>query len=161
MISQSVLIIFILRTLAVDRGHIKEMTWWIAKPGLFAILETFFTFSWGGPRFGLDDFWIAPAWPWLMLLLSLIYAVALFCGCKKGGGSKAEFSLILYWLTVPVALLFVLSHMGKASFFAGFLHAFSKWACWSKAQTVSYRTDPDFLSELSSVINNVQRRFCN
>ncbi len=101
-----------------DGQHIREMAWWITRPSFSAVVETVNTFSWGGPRYGLDDFYAVIRWPWLMGILSFVYLAALWLGSRRLASKKLELWLVLSWLLVPIALTMVLSCVSGVSLYA-------------------------------------------
>lgn len=105
-------------SIVIEKQHIKEMVWWISKPDFRSFVETFHTFSWGGGRYGLDDFNIIPNHPWLMGLLSLIYLAMLTRGFMRNKEGEVGVSVIILWLLIPIGALFVASLIGNVSFYA-------------------------------------------
>jgi len=106
-----------------DKAHMKELVWWIRKPGMGSILETFNTLCWGGPRYGLDDFMIFLPRPWLVLVLSLIYLILIAlsysnakAALKKDG--NRGISLLFSWLMVPVLASYFISRVCNFSIYA-------------------------------------------
>ncbi|MCX5700986.1 MAG: glycosyltransferase family 39 protein [Candidatus Omnitrophica bacterium] len=106
-----------------DKSHMKEMAFWISKPGLKSIVETFNTLSWGGPRYGLDDFKVTFAAPWLMWIFSLGYFVLILFGfysakaTRKADDKRAKVLLSL-WLVIPVLFTYLYSQMNDFSIYA-------------------------------------------
>lgn len=119
--AQSILSLFIIWWLFLpNKTHIKELIWWIPKPNFSSFLETFNTFTWGGPRYGLDDLEITIKWLSLANLLSLIYLVLCILGLaiNKNKEDKNKIFFLFLWLTVPIFMSFLLSRISKLSFFS-------------------------------------------
>jgi len=87
-----------------NKVYMLRNTWWIRKPGLQSIIETVHTFIYGGPRYGLDDFWINYS-PIAVSILSLMFLLLIILGSIRLAVSnrKAFYSLWL-WLIVPIGM---------------------------------------------------------
>ncbi|MBF0331200.1 MAG: glycosyltransferase family 39 protein [Candidatus Omnitrophica bacterium] len=116
--AQVLLSVFIVRlALSLDQEHIKEFIWWIPRPSFAAIVETFHTLSWGGARYGLDDFKVIFPAPWLLWGISLSYLFFLWRGLRWRGQDK-KMMLVVLWLALPVAAIFMQSLFYIGSFYS-------------------------------------------
>jgi len=119
--SQSFLLIFVILWLVLpNKEHIKELIWWISRPDFKALVETFDTFSWGGPRYGLDDFRINEDLLKIPKLLSPVYLMLIFLAPIKNRGTKDTEKLVFLtiWLVIPILISFVFSIIGELSIYA-------------------------------------------
>lgn len=83
-------------------------TWWIKKVNLHTILETFQTFCYGGPRYGLDDFRVDFKHPALLFAMLTIYCLFFIAGIFKTRKYSVTDTkaLLLQWLFFPLFLIF-------------------------------------------------------
>lgn len=119
--AQAVISLFIILWLSfINAGYLGEMVWWIPKPGFSSILETFNTFSWGGQRYGLDDFTIPFSWIHWQIISSLIYLFLFFTGLKikKGDPDRNNILLLVIWLLGTILLGFLFSRFSSASVYS-------------------------------------------
>ena len=118
--SQVFLSMFILFWLALpNKEHIKELLFWIQRPNFYSLMETIDTFSWGGVRYGLDDFKIRSALLGPVKLLSYVNLALLLFGLlvKTKYDNKRIFFLFL-WLVIPISISFLLSRISGYSIYA-------------------------------------------
>lgn len=116
---QTVILLFLVLWILIpnQQSHIKEMIWWIPKntPALF--LETWETFCFGGPRYGLDDFIIRVpylyVWGYILLPVYIWLFLSAIMPFKR---NNAEFQnerpkkiFLLVWLFCPISLAILLS----------------------------------------------------
>lgn len=102
-----------------NKAYLKETIWWIQKPNLNSLIETFNTFSWGGPRYGLDDFRIPEPWLALAYILSFSYLVLFLCGLQiKRKEDSRNILLLLLWIVMTVGMSFLLSIMNDSSVYS-------------------------------------------
>ncbi len=93
-----------------DRDTMVKNTWWIKVPHFNNIIETLHTFSYGGPRYGLDDFQIVFNFPIIINLIFLIFAVFLIFGSiKLFGKHRRAFYFLLGWLIIPILSAYIFS----------------------------------------------------
>jgi|GEM_PF-1427174 len=99
-----------------EEMYFKSVLWW-ARPPLFGnIIETFATFSYGGPRYGLEDvgiltcpFKIACA---LVLLFFIFFIRGMFKIIRwKAFNHKRYHYLVIIWFFLPLVAVFVFSHI--------------------------------------------------
>jgi len=84
-------------------------TWWIHSPNLNSILETFQTFSYGGPRYGLDDYRIIFRFPVFIMALFILYNALFIIGLIDRYADKRLKFLLIFWLFIPIAIASVVS----------------------------------------------------
>jgi 4-amino-4-deoxy-L-arabinose transferase-like glycosyltransferase len=126
-------VFFIIWLLIPNKAHIKELIWWISPPGWRDFFEVATTMSFGGSRYGLDDFriwggsryWMpfSPAHRnifYLSLVLTASYAFLFIKGIfarKEGQGARYTV-LLLFWFFFPVAAAALLSYSGTLQAFS-------------------------------------------
>jgi uncharacterized membrane protein len=116
--SQLVLVACIVRLgWSVDRQHITEFIWWIPKPGMSSLIETFNTLAWGGERYGLDDLRVIFPATWPLWVLSLVY-VPLFLRGFVLSLPDRRMGLVALWCAGPVLLTFLFSLLSEGSFYS-------------------------------------------
>lgn len=101
--------------------YLQEKVWWIPKPKLALLVETFFTFVFGGPRYGLEDY----AMPVSLLVVPAVFSIAYFyffsCGVRgifsqyriKSKKNKEILSgtILLSWFFSPLVIAYVFSYV--------------------------------------------------
>ncbi len=90
----------------------KEMfhnIWWIQTPQLQTFIETFETFAYGGPRYGLDDLFQFFRYPQINMALFAIFTFFLVRGLWVSQKDSTDTfphrrALLLYWIFVPIII---------------------------------------------------------
>ncbi len=127
-----VIFFIILWLILPNKEHLNSMLWWIPKPNGYSLIETFNTFSWGGPRYGLDDIliWggefelkysaVIRIFAYSSLVISIIYFVLLISGLirKLSKDAYDKICFLVFWLLIPVLISFVLSLISKTSIYS-------------------------------------------
>lgn len=116
---QAIILLFLFLWLLIpdQQKYINDMIWWIPHWSPRIILETFETFSFGGPRYGLDDFKINIWYLYFTgYILLLLYALLLLSAIIPNNKNKAVFEyqspkkiFLLTWLFCPILLATLLS----------------------------------------------------
>jgi len=92
-----------------DKARMARNVWWIKKPGIQSIVETVHTFIYGGPRYGLDDFWINHN-VIIINILFLIFVLFMSLGSVRLiRNNRRAFYIILLWFVVPIAVSWLFS----------------------------------------------------
>ena len=99
------------KTLIIDKA------WWVIKPGFGSLIETFETFSFGGPGYGIGDFKMVPEFIGIAKYLLFIFSVFFILGSisyknrttKLSNSSSLNYRLffLVSWLFVPIGLAFL------------------------------------------------------
>lgn len=99
-----------------NKPYMFHSVWWIHIPNLSSIVETFQTFSYGGPRYGLEDFKINFSSPLIILILFFLwnsfFIVGLFSKYNKDYFTfKWTKFLLVFWLFIPIIIAFFVSFL--------------------------------------------------
>ena len=87
-------------------------TWWISKPSVFSLIETFQTFIYGGERYGLDDYKVIFNMPWVVHILFVFCFIFFLKGILEGIQAKPVsrlFLAVLVWFFMPMTAAFMVS----------------------------------------------------
>lgn len=100
-----------------QENYFKSILWWSRVPTITKITETFQTFCYGGPRYGLETISFQTS-PFIVTCIAVIvfftffirglYAIAsrkVFTTIKKGA------YLVIFWLFLPPILVFLFSYI--------------------------------------------------
>jgi 4-amino-4-deoxy-L-arabinose transferase-like glycosyltransferase len=100
--------------LMANKAQMIRNLWWIREPEGTSLWETIQTFSYGGPRYGLDDYHLAFQYPW-----ALAFLLAVYIGCFLAGAcgfyvhaeeqKKRYGGLLLLWFLLPIGMTMFLS----------------------------------------------------
>jgi len=95
------------------RSNFKAILWWSRPPALRGLIDTFSTFIYGGPAYGLSSLenlsfppGVANA---LMLIFGFSFARGIFIIMNQKDNSRQKFVVI--WLTLPIVLSLVFSYL--------------------------------------------------
>ena len=92
------------------RPYMLHNVWWIEKPDLNTILDIFQTFSYGGPRYGLDDFRISFKYGIINIISFFLYNVFFIKGLfNKVSANYNWKSLLCFWFFVPIVVAYSVS----------------------------------------------------
>jgi hypothetical protein len=101
-----------------DKTLFARLIWWVQKPNLSSIRETLDTLSWGGQRYGLDDFRIPLSWFGPARLLSIAYLFFILYGLKmKDENNKSAVYFLLLWLLFPIVTFYLFSVISISSIY--------------------------------------------
>jgi mannosyltransferase len=94
------------------RSHLQAVLWWVSRPDIASLTETFRTFCYGA-HYGLSDVTVQP-YPVLVtgvlsVLLGLFFVRGLFVVFARSPHSHMQ--LYVTWLFLPLALTFLFSHI--------------------------------------------------
>ena len=113
--SGGITLVFILIWLLIaNKPQMFHNVWWIPRPDVGTLIETFKTFAYGGSRYGLDDYRLVFDCPWVVHVLAAIYLIFFLTGTASffhsfRKGRDPFKGLILLWLWVPIALALLVS----------------------------------------------------
>jgi len=94
-------------------NNFKAILWWSRPPAMQSLIDTFSTFTYGGPAYGLSSLEdtsfppvIAGA---LMLMFGVFFVRGLFIIMSQEADSRQAFAVI--WLVLPIVLSLVFSYL--------------------------------------------------
>jgi len=109
-------VIVLLCIIIFSKQHLDAILWWANPPDISNLVETFKTFCYGGPRYGLQDININLPIA-VTLLLSVIFGVLFLRGLRVLIKDKTFLNvagivnLLNLWLFLPIALAFLFSYI--------------------------------------------------
>jgi hypothetical protein len=93
-----------------NKERLIRNTWWIPQPNFKSILEAFQTFTYGGPRYGLDDFWIKFQHPLVLYVFSFIFfCFFIFGALNLFKINRKMLYVLLIWLIGPISISYLFS----------------------------------------------------
>lgn len=99
--------------LFVGRNNLKAILWWAQPPVMQNLMDTFSTFVYGGPAYGLSSLEHVSFPPVIVSVLMLMFCfffvrgLVLIC-CQQ---VKSHQAFVVVWLVLPIALSFLFSYL--------------------------------------------------
>jgi mannosyltransferase len=95
------------------RNNLKAILWWARPPAIQNLIDTFSTFVYGGPAYGLSSLEYVSFPPIITSALMLIFGFFFVRGlvlifCQQ---AKSHQAFVVIWLVLPVALSFLFSYL--------------------------------------------------
>ena len=97
-----------------EKKHLRTILWWAQLPSIHSLTETFKTFCYGGPRYGINDDANIQTCPVDVARLLIFIFGALFTRGMlhiSKYRSKINESLLILWLLLPIVLGFLFSYL--------------------------------------------------
>lgn len=120
LVSQSVLVLLLGLLLVIvftEKQYFKSVLWWARPPLMTHLIETFKTFSYAGPRYGLEDVSIETCPLVIAYILNFVFATLFITGLFKIIKNKDLFNikglgnLVIIWLFLPLISAFLFSYI--------------------------------------------------
>jgi hypothetical protein len=95
------------------RNNFKAILWWAQPPAMQNLIDTFSTFVYGGPAYGLSSLEHASFPPVIVSVLMLMFCFFFVRGlvlifCQQ---AKSHQAFVVIWLVLPIALSFLFSYL--------------------------------------------------
>lgn len=107
-----------LRNILLQETYFKSILWWARVPAIAKIIETFQTFCYGGPKYGLETTSIKVVCPFMVACIAVTVSFVFFIrGLYVILGSKVlttinkGANLVILWLFLPPILAFLFSYI--------------------------------------------------
>lgn len=115
--------LFSLYFIFLSNDFARAILWWAKMPNLSNIKETFETFSYGGPRYGMEDvsFMTCPTplgiTTTVIFLFLFINGIIAFFKYKNRIKLSSSLTLLLCWLIIPILAVIIFSYIFFPAYF--------------------------------------------
>lgn len=99
--------------LIAEKDYFKAILWWARPPNIQSLTDTFLTFYYGGPTYGLDSLNHASFPPMIALAMILVFGIFFILGLFRifSQQVKGHQAFVVIWLVAPIALSFLFSYL--------------------------------------------------
>ena len=95
------------------KENFKVILWWLRLPNMQSLIETFSTFCYGGPEYGLSSLDVASFPPEIVMAMMLVFGIFFIRGLFLifSQQAKSHQAFVVVWLILPIALSFLFSYL--------------------------------------------------